>query len=178
MILRAVPRRTTTFLTAISRRRFMPTINNIADVRQALPVLLKDPTFEPICWVGLFGSISRSTHSDASDIDLIVGYKDLTDDVYSIVGNFNAAAEEGFDRPVETLHLINPKARAYLLLDALLTSVTVYGSDEWPRGLRESNRKYLDDGYLRLKEAHRLLEEIEQLVAKVTKEVPFTAYLI
>jgi predicted nucleotidyltransferase len=151
----------------------MPRINTVEDVRRGLCTLLKDPYFQPVIWVGLFGSMSRSTHSDASDIDFIVGYDTSTNNLYSVIDRITTGAEHIFDRPVEFLHLVNPKPSAYLTLDALLTSITVYGSDQWPKSLRESSRMYLDEGYLRFKKAYQLLKAMEKLVSVATKEVEF-----
>jgi len=149
----------------------MSRINTVHDVRRELSTLLNDPSFEPVVWVGLFGSMSRSTHSDSSDVDLIVGYNTPVSNLYSVIDKITTAAEQIFDRPVELLHLVNPKPNSYLLLEALLTSVTVYGSDNWPKSLRESSRTYLDEGYLGFKRALRLLKSIEKLVSVTSKEV-------
>jgi predicted nucleotidyltransferase len=145
-------------------------VNSIQDVRHEVAALLQDPSFAPICWVGLFGSISRSTHSPTSDVDLILGYENTTK-VYSLIGAVSTAAEKRFGRPVELLHLFNRQVTAYLTMEALLTSVTVYGPDEWPAKLRETSRAYLNDGYHRFKQAYSLLREIQTCVNATHVEV-------
>jgi predicted nucleotidyltransferase len=151
----------------------MSIVNSTPDVCRQVAILLKDPYFEPISWVGLFGSISRSTHSSTSDVDLILGYKENTTNICSVIGAISTTAEKMFGRPIELVHLIKQEVRAYLTLEALLTSVTVYGSDEWPNKLQELSRIYLDDGYQRFKETYWMLQEIQKLVAKTDVEVIF-----
>ena len=83
-------------------------------------------------------------------------------------------AEEAFGRQVELLHIIRQEVSTYLLLEALLTCVTVHGSEEWPRRLQEQAREYLDDGYQRLKVSYSSLQTIHDLVAKTDKQVQNT----
>jgi predicted nucleotidyltransferase len=151
----------------------IPRINTVEDIRRDVCTLLNDPYFQPVVWVGLFGSMSRGTHTDSSDVDLIFGYNARTNNIYSVVDKITTAAEQIFNRPVELLHLVNPKVDAYLLLEALLTSITVYGSDQWPKSLRESSLIYLNEGYLRLKRSYQLLKKMDQLVSVTSKAVDF-----
>jgi hypothetical protein len=86
-------------------------------------------------------------------------------------GNLVGDAEEAFGRQVEFAHLIKQEVSTYLLLEALLTCVTVYGSEEWPHRVKEQARKILDDGYRRLKESYLSLRRIQELVSKTDKQV-------
>ena len=79
--------------------------------------------------------------------------------------------EKHFDRRVQLSHLTEHKVTTYLELEALLTSVTVYGADEWAKNLRELSRQYLDDGYIRLKMAYQSLKDMESLISKTHEKV-------
>ena len=117
-------------------------VQTIEDIRHQAAILLEDPECEPISWVGLYGSFVRSTQSPDSDVDLIIGYKAETParEIYLAAGNLSTNAEEAFGREVELLHMIKQEVVSYLQLEALLTCVTVYGSEEWPRTVQEEAR--------------------------------------
>ncbi len=148
-------------------------VQNVNEIRERSAILLKDPACEPVCWVGLFGSFRRSTHTPEGDVDLIIGYKPTTTpgDVYRAADSFVRQANDAFGRPVEVIHMMKPDVQTYLLLEALLTCITVYGSEEWPIESQKDARKYLDEGYQRLKRAYQLLQQIQEQVGHTTKEV-------
>jgi len=150
-------------------------VQTINDIRCRTAILLKDPECEPVSWVGLFGSFARSTQSSESDVDLIIGYKDGTDPdkIFSAAGNLVMNVEEAFGRQVELIHLMKQEVCSYLLLEALLTCVTVYGSEEWPHNVQEQAQTFLDDGYRRLKDTYTLLRKMRDLVTKTEKHVGF-----
>jgi predicted nucleotidyltransferase len=159
----------------------MPRTNTIDDVDQELTCLIKDdPVFKPVLWIGLFGSVSRSTHHDTSDIDLLVAYVERTSakdepwtcgDIFCTIDMITRKVEKQFDRRVQLSHLTEHKVTTYLELEAVLTSVTVYGADEWAKNLRELSRQYLDDGYIRLKMAYQSLKDMDSLVSKTHENV-------
>jgi predicted nucleotidyltransferase len=158
------------------QRMFKTSVQTVDDIRQQTAILQNDPECEPISWVGLFGSFARSTQSSESDVDLIIGYKPGTeaDKIYLAAGNLVDNAEEAFGRQAELLHIIRQEVSTYLLLEALLTCVTVHGSEEWPRRLQEQAREYLDDGYRRLEDSYSSLLTIHDLVAKTDRQVQNT----
>jgi predicted nucleotidyltransferase len=159
----------------ISRNQLMckTPVQTIDDIRYRTSILLKDPECESISWVGLYGSFARSTHSVESDVDLIIGYKPESeaDKIFQAAGNIVGTAKEAFGRQVEFVHLMTQEVSTYLLLEALLTCVTVYGPEEWPHSLQQQARKFLDDGYGHLKDAHLSLRRIRGLVAKTDRQV-------
>ena len=158
------------------QRMFKTSVQTVDDIRQQTAILLNDPECEPISWVGLFGSFARSTQSSESDVDLIIGYKPgiEADKIYLAAGNLVDNAEEAFGRQVELIHIIRQEVSTYLLLEALLTCVTVHGSEEWPRRLQKQAREYLDDGYQRLKVSYSSLQTLHDLVAKTDRQVQNT----
>ena len=158
------------------QRMSKTSVQTVDDIRQQTAILLNDPECEPISWVGLFGSFARSTQSSESDVDLVIGYKAGTEPhkIYLAAGNLVDNAEEAFGRQVELTHIIRQEVSTYLLLEALLTCVTVHGSEEWPRRLQEQAREYLDDGYQRLKDSYSSLQTIHDLVAKTDRQVQNT----
>lgn len=147
-------------------------VQNIEDIRQRTAILLNDPEYESISWVGLYGSFARSTHSTESDVDLVIGYRPdtPTKKIFLVAGYLSINGEDAFGREAEFLHMIQQEVESYVMLEALLTCVTVYGSEEWPRRAQEDARKFLDDGYRRLKETYSLLLRIQDLVAKTDKK--------
>jgi predicted nucleotidyltransferase len=148
-------------------------VQTVDDIRYRTAILLKDHECEPVSWVGLYGSFARSTQSSDSDVDLIIGYKDGTDmdKVYLAAANLVVNAEEAFGRQVELVHMMRQKVSSYLLLEALLTCVTVYGSEEWPHNVQEQAQRFLDDGYRRLKDTYSLLRRIRDLITRTEKHV-------
>lgn len=150
-----------------------PPVQTVDDIRYRTTILLKSPECGPISWVGLFGSFARSTQSSESDVDLIIGYKDDTDPhkIYSAAGNLVMDAEEVFGRRVELIHMMKQEVSTYLLLEALLTCVTVYGSEEWPHNVQEQAKRSLDDGYTRLKDSYSLLRRMRDLVTRTDEHV-------
>lgn len=155
------------------QRMFKTSVQTVDDIRQQTAILLNDPECEPISWVGLFGSFARSTQSYESDVDLVIGYKTgiEADKIYLAAGNLVDNAEEAFGRQVELIHIIRQEVSTYMLLEALLTCVTVHGSEEWPRRLQEQAREYLDNGYQRLKDSYSSLQTIHDRVAKTDRQV-------
>lgn len=97
-----------------------------------------------------------------------------TDKIYLAAGNLVDNAEEAFGRQVELIHIIRREVSTYMLLEALLTCVTVHGSEEWPRRLQEQAREYLDNGYQRLKDSYSSLQIIRDRVAKTDRQVQNT----
>lgn len=148
-------------------------VQNIDDIRQQTAILLNDPECEPISWVGLYGSFARSTQTTESDVDLVIGYRPDTPtrEIFLVAGNLSINGEEAFGREVDYLHMMKQEVMSYVMLEALLTCVTVYGSEEWPRGAQEEARNFLDDGYRRMKESYSLLRRIQDLVTKTDKQV-------
>lgn len=148
-------------------------VQTVDDIRYRMTILLKNPECEPVSWVGLYGSFARSTQSSESDVDLIIGYKDDTapDKIYLAAGNLVMNAEEVFGRQVELIHMMKQEVCSYLLLEALLTCVTVYGLEEWPRNVQEQAQRSLDDGYTRLKDSYSLLRRMRDLVTRTEKHV-------
>jgi predicted nucleotidyltransferase len=67
---------------------FMSTVpvKTIEEIRQRSAAILRKPEYEPIEWVGLYGSFCRSTQTAESDVDLVVGYRAGTPmmDVYTV----------------------------------------------------------------------------------------------
>ena len=92
-------------------------------------------------------------------------------ELFSVAGYLSINGEEAFGREVEFLHMTKQEVKSYIMLEALLTCVTIYGSEEWPRGVQQEARNFLDDGYRRLKQSHLLLRRMQDLVAKTDKEV-------
>jgi predicted nucleotidyltransferase len=155
--------------------RFMYTapVQTINDIRHRTATLLKDPDCKAISWVGLFGSFARSTQSPVSDVDMVIGYEPgiEADKVFSAAGTFVMNANDEFGRKVELLHMMDQKVTSSVLLEALLTCVTVHGSEEWPQNVQERSRKFLDDGYLRLKNSSSFLRRLQDLIAKMNKQM-------
>jgi hypothetical protein len=108
-----------------------------------------------------------------SDVDLVVGYRTdtSTKELFLAAGYLSINGEEAFGREVEFLHMIKQEVKSYVMLEALLTCVTVYGLAEWPCGVQEEARNFLGDGYRRLKESYLLLRRMQDLVAKTDKQV-------
>jgi predicted nucleotidyltransferase len=148
-------------------------VNTVDEIRQRLSTLLHDYAFDTVCWVGLFGSFSRSSHTAESDVDLIVGYDPCGDSstVLRTIGYLSERAPEVLGRRVDVVHMMRPEAGTYLLLEALLSNITVYGSEEWPSRSKRDALQYLESGYLKFTEAYRFLCLIQQEVDKTTKEV-------
>jgi predicted nucleotidyltransferase len=148
-------------------------VQSMNEIRKRCALLLNDRECEPICWAGVYGSFSRSKHTPDSDVDMIIGYKSSStpDEVYLAAGGFVQEAPDAFGRQVEAIHMMTHKVETYLLLEALLTCVTVYGPDNWPEKSKEDARKYLDEGFRRLKEAYELLQELQDQIDKTTKDV-------
>jgi predicted nucleotidyltransferase len=146
-------------------------VKTIEEIRQRSAAILRQPDYEAIEWVGLFGSFCRSTQTAESDVDLVVGYRAGTPmrDVCTVASGMGDELEDALGREVELLHMARQDVGSYLLLEALLTSVTIYGSQEWPHSSREQARHYLDEGYLRLKKAYQLLKEVRDLVGGTTE---------
>jgi predicted nucleotidyltransferase len=149
-------------------------VETVDEIRERIIALVNDPVCKPVCWVGVFGSFSRSTQTAESDVDLIVGYEsgDNVGEVFHAVARVGQRAPEILGRPIDVIHMTTTHPGTYLLLEALLTSVTVYGSEEWPSKSKDDARKYLDEGYRKLSEAYRLLCGIQEEVNKTPKEVP------
>ena len=148
-------------------------VQTMDEIRERGAILLNDRACEPICWAGVYGSFSRSTHTSESDIDMIIGYNpDSTpEEVYQAADSFVQQAPDAFGRQVEVIHMMTQKVETYLLLEALLTCVTMYGPENWPAKSQEDSRKYLDEGFQRLKEAYLLLQQIQDQIDKTTKDV-------
>jgi len=107
------------------------------------------------------------------DIDIIIGYgtDGTPGEVYLAAGNFVEEAPEVFGRPVEAIHMMNREVETDLLLEALLTSASVYSSEDWPTQNIAQARDYLDEGYRRPKTAYELLEQVNMQLQHTTKDV-------
>src|SRR5271169_4823193 len=93
--------------------RFMSEIKpvqSIDEIRERGAILLNDRACEPICWVGVYGSFSRSKQTPDSDVDMILGYNSSStpEGVYLAADSFVQQAPEAFGRQVEVIHMMTP----------------------------------------------------------------------
>ena len=63
------------------------------------------------------------------------------------------------------------KVEIYLLLEIMLICVIVYESNNWSAKSQEDVRKYLDERFQRLKETYQLLQQIQDQIDKITKDI-------
>jgi len=149
-------------------------VQTIAEIRDRTATLLgASAAYNSVSWAGLFGSFARSTHTPESDIDIIIAYNThaTSDQVFLAAGTFVEDAPDAFGRPVEVVHMMKPEVRSYLLVEALLTSVGIYGPEQWPREHIMQARHFLDDGYRRLTRAYELFQQIKSTLKSTDKEV-------
>lgn len=149
-------------------------VQTTADIHDRSAILLaSNPAYQPIRWVGVFGSFSRSKQTPESDVDIIIGYDNeaTPDQVFRAAGAFVEDAPEAFGRPVEAIHMMKREVQTYLMMEALLTSVGIYGPDEWPERHIEQSRESLDNGYRRLTKAYELLQRVRTDLKTNTRDV-------
>ena len=63
-----------------SSRRYVtfmavPRISNLPSLRTTSAALFVKSDFRDVCWAGVFGSFARNTHTDRSDVDVVVWRK-------------------------------------------------------------------------------------------------------
>ncbi|KAM0665072.1 hypothetical protein ACQRIU_006225 [Beauveria bassiana] len=86
-----------------------------------------------VAWAGVFGSFARGKQTDASDVDLLVGFvpSATDDDVYYARGDVLAQLDETMGRKVDCFFLRHGQPLPFVLCRALLHTKTVYGSEAW-----------------------------------------------
>ena len=111
-------------------------VATIGDISARLaPVLssLAEPRRSAVAWAGVFGSFARGNQTDASDVDLLVGFVPhaTDDDVYYARGDVLAQLDEAMGRKVDCFFLRHGQSLPFVLCRALLHAKTVHGSEAW-----------------------------------------------
>ena len=121
---------------------------------------------------------SRNQQTRTSDIDMIIGHKPDFDvsslKRYDVIARVEERGSRIFGRKVNVEPLFNKQDLTYPgydTIDALLTCVTVYGPEDWHDCPRRLARAMLDEGYTRLRKAHRIMGQIEQALKSTNKNV-------
>ncbi|TWU70357.1 hypothetical protein ED733_000070, partial [Metarhizium rileyi] len=117
-------------------RPILAPVATIGDISARLaPVLssLDEPRRSAVAWAGVFGSFARGNQTDASDVDLLVGFVPhaTEDDVYYARGDVLAQLDEAMGRKVDCFFLRHGQPLPFVLCCALLHTRTVYGSEAW-----------------------------------------------
>lgn len=147
-------------------------VSSIDEIKERCGPIFRSAGFRHITWAGVFGSFSRGKQSPASDVDLLVGFRDGTtgDDVYympDLEGPLRAAMQ----RDVDVLYLRAMQPLDFIRSQALLTAKTVYEVGTWLPGNRSRAEKLLVDAYDRFKVSLGLMGEISKRLATMTEEV-------
>jgi predicted nucleotidyltransferase len=150
-------------------------VQTLAGIRYRIPQLLKDPKFEPLCWLGVHGLFSRNQQTRTSEIDMTIGLRSDFDtgwDEYLIFDRFETRASKVFGRKVHLMPVLSRDIICgYGTLKAVLTCVTVYGPEDWHDCARTQARAMLDEGYVRLRKAYQISCQIEQVLRLTNKNV-------
>ena len=119
-----------------------------------------------IAWAGVFGSVSRGAQRSDSDVDIIVGYSrdaDYFEDVCGSIELLNQRLSEILGRSVDVVPFVDAtKAIAYVHLEALLTSKTVWGDPAWPKASKAAAERLLRQEYSRTRKAADIMSDLEQ----------------
>ena len=150
-------------------------VQSLVGIRNRCPAVLNDPKCKSLCWVGVYGPFSRNQQTWTSRIDMIIGYRPDFDRSgwmeYSVCDRFEIRASKIFGRKVDVMSMLTQKVIDYDMLEALLTCVTVYGSENWHDCARTKARAMLDEGYKRLWKAYHIMCQIDQALESTNKNV-------
>jgi hypothetical protein len=151
-------------------------VPTLAGIRYRVPQLLKDPKFEPLRWVGVHGPFSQNQQTRTGEIGLVVSLRpdfDTDWDEYLIFHRFETGARKVFGRKVRLTPVLSQDIAwaGYDMLEALLTCITVYGPEDWHECALAQARVMLDEGYARLRKAHQVSFQIEQVLRLTNKNI-------
>ena len=155
-------------------------VQTLSGIRHRCPAVLKDPKCQPISWVAVFGSFSRNQQKRTSRIDMMIGFhpdiSKLTMDWKFASNRFAARALKLFGRKVDVLEVRPPDPEmqdieSYELLEALLSSIIVYGPNNWHDCARTRARSMVDEGYRRLWNAYHIMKQMDKALEMTTKNV-------
>lgn len=146
------------------------TSSDLASLRASAATALARKDFERVRWVGVFGSFAVGKQTGDSDVDVVAIEEALYPNVH--VPPETLHLEDIFPRiwgrKVDVVH-ISPgeDLRGYISLESLLSSRTLYGSDEDPDvvQLRKSAQDTLDSspGYFT-----NILNDIENTKSRLS----------
>ena len=154
----------------------MKPVETLARIRRRLPALVTYPKLEPLGWIGVYGPFSRNEQTRESDINMIIGCKPDVDmesfDWFGLTADVEERGFRVFGRKVKVEPCFERDLTCvgYELIEALLTCVTVYGSENWHEYPRRQAHAMLDDGYTRLRKAHHIMSQIEQMCKSTNKK--------
>lgn len=109
------------------------TIGDIAARIEPILSSLDEPRRSAVAWAGVFGSFARGSQTDASDVDLLVGFVPhaTDDDVYYTRGDVLAQLDGAMGRKADCFFLRHGQPLPFVLCRALLHARTVHGSEAW-----------------------------------------------
>jgi len=100
-------------------------------------------------WAGVFGSISRGTQRDNSDVDIIVGF---------------ASNASFFHDVFDVVQHVRNGDMGLVQVEALLAAKTIWGDEQWLSSQRDEAESVLRQSYLNLKEAEKIMKAVRQRV--------------
>ncbi|KAI9779912.1 MAG: hypothetical protein M1816_003302 [Peltula sp. TS41687] len=146
-------------------------VSSVDKIRERCGPIFSSAGFQHITWAGVFGSFSRGKQSAASDVDLIVGFREGTtgDDVY-YMPDLEGSLQAALRRDVDVLYMRAVQPLGFMRSQALLTAKTVCEVGTWLPGNRSRAEKLLMVAYDRYKVSLGLMGEISKRLATTTEE--------
>lgn len=148
-------------------------VSSVDEIKEHCGPIFRRAGFQHIAWAGVFGSFSRGKQSAASDVDLLVGFREGTtgDDVY-YMPDLEGPLRATLQRDVDVLYVHAMQPLDFIRSQALLTTKTVYEEvGTWLPANRSRAEKLLLDAYDRFKVSLALMGEISKRLATMTEEV-------
>ena len=133
-----------------------------------------------LTWVGIFGSVSRGTHTNKSDVDLLFGYSEGTDvyEAHPSMCSMREALEEALGREVDLLCFVEDGYMRYGELMGLMTGKIIWGNTAFYERTKKKAEEQLWEAHRRAMDAKIIATRIRiQLASSVTKVGNLSDYL-
>lgn len=151
-------------------------LSDLASLRESAVIALTRKDFNRVRWVGVFGSFAVGKQTDNSDVD-VVAIEDSLDPSVRVPPE-TLHLEDIFPRiwgrKVDVVHITpGEDLRGYISVESLLSSRTLYGSDQDPVviQLRKDAQDILDSGPGLFTNILNDIENTTSTVSGISREV-------
>lgn len=120
-------------------------------------------------WAGVFGSVSRGTQRDSSEVDILLGYAPnarFFEDVCGDMGILVDQLPEVLGLRVDVIQHVQDRSMGIVQVEALLSAKTIWGNEQWLPPQRDKAESVLRQSYQKLNEAERMMRAVRQRVLR------------
>lgn len=155
--------------------------SELASLRASASTVLTRKDFERVRWVGVFGSFAVGKQTDDSDVDVVAIEEPLDPNVYISPETLHLEdiLPRIWGRKVDVVHITpGEDLRGYVSLESLLSSRTLYGSDEDASviQLRKEAQSILDSGPGYFTNILNDIESLKSMVSKLSYQVTYSVH--